>query len=284
MTIKSVFRCLQVMFRLRSYEPQKVRLKSLYRWLNQFPRNYHSALIRLAGSVRLVSKKETVETLTRVNEKILESLLEDDVSLCQGNVIYVTTDTAGSSSGVMLNLLRNHGNLERRGAVFLDSKDVLSIQDRTAELGFGAIIYVDDFAGTGRQFLRSRKRVAEYVVGTFSEFFLLTCICEEAITKIEGYGVEPRFGFVHLRTQRPLLEECDELGSDPRKLLLNLSFTHWNSDVALGFNNLATNVVFYYNAPNTTPLILRGNLKQQPIQGILPRYDDLPTESVSDRS
>ena len=44
----------------------------------------------------------------------------------------------------------------------------------------------------------------------------------------------------------------------------------------LGYGGLATMVVFYRNAPNTVPVILRGNVKQKPWVGILPRTTDLP--------
>ena len=133
----------------------------------------------MAAKIRFVTKQEAVGKLLELNSQVLTALNQDGVD--HGRVIYVTTDSAGSSSGVMLNLLRDRGNLERKGAKFLDSKDAIGIQEMTAKLGRGALIYIDDFAGTGKQFIRSRRNVAEYVVGTFSEFFLLPCICEEAL-------------------------------------------------------------------------------------------------------
>lgn len=279
MKLSTILRCIRVARRLKAYEPKRVRFLSLVQWLQQFPKRYHTSLIKLADHIRFVTKDDTVGFLTRVNEQILDSLRQDEVGLDRRNVIYVTTDKAGSSSGVMLNLLRDHGNLERRGAVFLDSNDIQAIQNCTAKKGYGAIIYVDDFAGTGRQFLKSRERVAEYIVGSFSEFFLLTCICEEAKTSIESVGVETKYGFVHFRAERPLLDDCSHFDSRFKCQLLELSHSHWNKKSALGYRGLATSIVFYRNAPNTTPLVLRGNLGQHPWHGILPRYDDLPNKS-----
>ena len=265
---------LRAWWKLKAYRPNRVTPRKLWRWARQFPREYRNDLLRLAANLRFVSEKETVNTLVELNRAVLGALREDDVSI--GQVIYMTTDTAGSSSGVMLNLLRDEANLERTEARFLHSRDSRGIQEATREIGLGAIIYVDDFAGTGKQFERSRRQVAEYVVGSFSEFFLLPCICEEAVARIQAVGVESRAGFVHTSDERPLRSECEFLPEGRRRALNKLSEENWgNRKKSLGFGRLATNVVFYRNAPNTTPLVFRGNLGQHPYHGIVPRFDDL---------
>ena len=221
-----------------------------------------------------MTKQEVIQSLLELNSRAIAALRKDGVGY--ERVIYVTTDSAGSSSGVMLNMLRDRGNLERKGVKFLDSRDARGIRATTTELGHGALIYVDDFAGTGKQFTRSRKRAAEYVVGTFSEFLLLPCICEEALDKVAGSGVVPLAGFMHGKSDRPLRAECSDLSEDRREALINLSVEKFGDrSVSLGFDALATNVVLYRNAPNTTPLLFRGNLRQAPIRGIVPRWDDL---------
>ena len=50
---------------------------------------------------------------------------------------------------------------------------------------------------------------------------------------------------------------------------------HPKKKIALGFDGLATNVIFYRAAPNTTPLVLRGSLGQKPYVGLVPRFDEL---------
>jgi hypothetical protein len=49
-----------------------------------------------------------------------------------------------------------------------------------------------------------------------------------------------------------------------------------HSRMGLGFSSMATMVVLYRNAPNTTPLVIRGNLDQRSFVGIFPRTTDLP--------
>ncbi len=260
--------------RLRSYKPKKVTLWTLVRWARQFPKDCRADLIRLVANLRFLSEEETIAHLVDLNRMVLCALEKDGIDI--RNVIYVSTDTAGSSSSVMLNLLRDHANLEQRRAKFLHSGEGLKIQQCTRKLERGAIVYVDDFAGTGKQFIRSRRHVAEYVVGAFSEFFLLPCICEEAQSRVEAAGIKSLSGFVHKKSERPFLGDCDFLEPGQRERLLKLSYKHWNERAALGFCRLATNVVFYRTTPNTTPLIFRGNRGQDPFRGVIPRYDDLP--------
>src|SRR5439155_23764590 len=110
-----------------------------------------------------------------------------------------------SSSPVMLNLLRDAANLEKRGCKFVDGKDELGLMKAMTELGEGAIIYVDDFVGTGNQFCEARDFAAKnFVVNTFSEFLLVPAICEEAIYKLSERGIEAFAGHVHSKAERPL--------------------------------------------------------------------------------
>ena len=131
--------------RLRGYEPKKVTLREVMRWARQFPKGYRNELVRLVARFRFVSEEETAHHLVALNRKVLDSLKDDGLS--EKNVIYITTDTAGSSSSVMLDLLRRRANLERAGAKFLHYVDGEEIQKKTMQLQYGAIIYVDDFAG-----------------------------------------------------------------------------------------------------------------------------------------
>ena len=247
---------------------------SLIQWSNQFPKEYRSELIYLVSKICFISEKETIRWLVSLNERVLEALKSDGVPV--ENIIYITTDIAGSSSGVMLNLLKTRAKLERLGVRFLHSGEGEAIQKATKDLEFGAIIYIDDFAGTGKQFARSRTRAAEYIVGNFSEFFIVPCICEEALQKCGEIGVQAESGFVHKMCHRPLREGSNILTRERSLRLTKLCKENFGKrTIAMGFGGLATNVVFYLNAPNTTPLLFRGNLHQQPLRGILPRFDDL---------
>jgi hypothetical protein len=263
----------KIFFYFRGYRPQKVTLVSLWKWISQFPPPIRGHLLLLLDDIIYFSEGETIRNLVDHNQTILDKLDVDGIGL--DKVIYVAFDTAASSSHVMLNLLRDNENLERRGARLLGSRDAKSIEETTAEIQSGAIIYVDDFSGTGKQFIRNRTWSADFVVGSFSEFFLAPVICEEAIQQISETGVVPITNFTHTISQRPLHRNTPERPGFPKEDLVGLCH-EINGSNGLGFKKLATMVVFYRNAPNSTPLLFRGNLKQSPYKGLFPRSDDLP--------
>lgn len=261
----------KILFYFRGYRPQPVTPLSVWRWLSQFPVSHRRQLLLLLDHVIYMSEQRTVASLVSLNQNILSRLRADDVEL--DRVIYVSIDTAGSSSPVMLNLLRDAENLVRRGAKFVDSKNRFSLRDLTGTIGSGAIVYVDDFAGTGKQFRGNREWAAQFILGTFSEFFLAPVICEEACQRMEESGVVPVSSLVHTTDQRPLHRESKILTDHWKSHIIDLC-KEIHPKAGLGFGSLATMVVFYRNAPNTMPLVFRGSLKQSPYRGVFPRFDD----------
>lgn len=259
--------------RYRSYRPQAVTLAVLHKWIAQFPRRTRTSILKLFNGVTYFTEKETEQMLVRLNKLILSDLAEDDIS--PENIIYVSLDTTGSSSHVTLSLLRDRANLERKNSKLIDSKDTRSLSEVTNTLETGAIVYVDDFCGTGNQFRKNRDLVAPYIIGNFAEFFLVPCICEEAVETLEEAGVTPIWEYLHTKKERPLHAECGVLEADIKEELVKLA-EQIHPHAGLGFRKLATMIVFYRNAPNTMPLLFRGSLKQSPRIGVFPRSDDLP--------
>lgn len=272
--LRSLAAAARAMYQFRGYEPQPVTAARVWHWVRQFQLRHRAPLLRLLSKVRYISKREAIGALTRLNAEILRRLDEDGVDISQ--VIYVSLDSAGSSSGVMLNLLRDHANLERRGARFIHSQDGFGLSELTKTLERGALIYVDDFAGSGKQFVRSRRNAAKFVVGSFSEYLLVVCACEESVARASVEGIEVSAHIVHRKSDRPLRAESHLLNAADRESLRELCAS-MHPQAGLGFDKLSTSVVLFRNSPNTTPLVLRGNLGQKPIRGVLPRFDDLPT-------
>ena len=227
----------------------------------------------LLSKVIFITEEQARSAIVTLNEKIIEKLAADGIRPEQ--IIYVQIDEAGSSSPVMLNMLRDTANLSRRGFKFIDSRNINGLQELTSGINTGAIIYVDDFSGTGKQFTKNRRWVAQFIIGNFSEFFLAPCICEEAVNRISIVGVALYYQITHLKTERPLHPECAILENSIKEEIRGIC--HEISPTAgLGFEKLATMVVLYRNAPNTVPLLFRGSLGQDPYIGIFPRSDDLP--------
>jgi hypothetical protein len=222
--------------------------------------------------VEFFDEEKIVKALVTGNNEILERLRSDGID--RDNIIYVQHDDAGSSSGVMLHYLRDAAQLQLTESILLDGANKDEISKWTNYLQVGAIIYVDDFAGTGNQFLTNRKTVAPFVAGSFSEFYLSVVVCEEAKKRIEAENVVPISQKVHNLIDRPLLNGCLTLSELERIGLCELETQNFGGE-AFGYSQLATNVVFFRNTPDTTPRLLRGHDNQTPLKGIVPRTTDL---------
>jgi hypothetical protein len=112
----------------------------------------------LLEKVAYFSEAQVKKFLVDQNNALMSRLEAD--GLLPNKFIYVQVDEAGSSSPVMLNLLRDSAGLQQRGCHLLDSRDISSLISLTNSLGEGAIIYVDDFLGSGMQFCQSRDFTA----------------------------------------------------------------------------------------------------------------------------
>jgi hypothetical protein len=270
--VRDLAKHLSLWWKFRDYQPQKVTLGTLRTWLNQFDKNDRASVLKILASVDYLNEHEVRKILIAQNDALLRHLRDSNIPAKK--IIYISIDDAGSSSSVILNLLRDACHLERRGCRLLDSRDVLGISRLSAEIENGAIIYVDDFSGSEGQFSKSRDFVAENLIGTFAEFFLVACICEEALYKLAERQVEARAGGVHSKAARPLHEQGGSLEQTEKERLRKLCM-EIDKRGGLGYGSLATNVVLYRNCPNTVPVLLRGNKGQDTMVGILPRTDDL---------
>lgn len=260
-------------WRFHDYEPQPVTFKAVNSWLGQFKATDRKYLFTLIRHVKYIDTNHTRRALCDLNRELLRRLASYGIP--PERVIYVQVDDAGSSSHWILAMLKNAERLENLGCTFLDSKNVRGLNEATDRFEEGAIVYVDDFAGTGNQFCRSRDFVVQHTVGNFVEFFLLPCICEEAMEALSVRGVEPRALYIHEKTSRLLHPVANICPSHVKQRLLELS-AQLDPKYGLGYRNLASMVAFSRNCPTSTPLLLRGNKNQSPFVGILPRTTDLP--------
>lgn len=263
-----------VLFVFKDYQPQKVTLIAFHKWLSQFRFKDQKAILHLFNSLIYYDEKETKRILFKLNAELTQILLSDS-KLDPSKIIYATFSTPGSSSHVMLNYLRDLANLERKGFKLIDISNAKVLSDITNKLGEGVIIYVDDFAGSGKQFEDNRNFAASFIQGNFSEYFLAPVICIEAKLKFDKMGVESVSSQIHDFEERPLHSKSSKFLLSEKLRLIQICM-EINRGAGLGYDKMAAMTIFYRNSPNNTPLIFRGNLKQKPIRGIFPRADDLP--------
>jgi hypothetical protein len=258
--------------RYRGYKPQPLKFFSALRWLNQFEEQDRILAERLLDNVIYLSESTTREILVNQNTELMKRLR--NAGLPAKKLIYVSFHEAGSSSPVMLNLLRDSANLERMGCRLIDGRNTLGLVKAMNDVGEGALIYIDDFIGSGTQFCKEHDFIARNFVGTFSEFIIAPSICEEAFEKLDERGIQVFAGHKHVKSERPLHAESTVFDDNQRSRIATVCKRI--NKFGLGFQDLATMVVLYRNAPNSVPIMLRGNVNQEPYFGIFPRWMDLP--------
>src|SRR5579863_9698449 len=145
--------------RFPDYKPKPLSLFAVNRWINQFEKRDRKLAEQLLESVIYISEDRTREILVEQNAALMKRLFE--AGLKPNKLIYLQVHDAGSSSPVMLNLLRDAAGLERLGCKFVDGRDSLRLNTTMNEVGIGALIYVDDFVGTGNQFCKARDFAAK---------------------------------------------------------------------------------------------------------------------------
>jgi|ERR1700733_1313794 len=260
-------------WRFRDYKPLPVTFGRAKKWIEQFQPRDRKAAGLLLEKVVYLSEKRTRSILVQQNSALMDRLAE--AGLPPNKLVYVQVHDAGSSSGVMLNILRDAAGLDRLGCHLIDAHNSLELIKVTNEVGEGAVIYVDDFVGTGNQFCQERNFVAQNIVGTFSEFLLVPCICEEGLSRVAKEGVEAVAGHVHSKAERPLHDHSHVMDRDSKRRLREVC-TEISAKMGLGYDRLATMVILYRNAPNTVPSLFRGSPNQDPFAGLFPRWKDLP--------
>jgi hypothetical protein len=230
-----------------------------------------------------MSETKARDILVEQNAVLMKRL--SDAGLPPEKLIYVSVHDvhdAASSSPVLLNLLRDTARLRNFGCKFIDSRDLLGLNEAMNDLGEGALIYVDDFVGSGIQFCEARDYAADFsamaAMTTFSEFIIAPCICEEAYEELEVRGIEAFTGHKHLKSQRPLHADSTIFTDEEKESLLLVCDRI--SRYGLGFMNMGVMVVPWLNAPDNVPIVLRGSQGQTPYVGIFPRTTDFPIQSV----
>ncbi len=159
--IFSAVRSLRLLFRLKGYEPQPITPSTLYRWLNQFEAADRSAVLTLLENVTFFNKERVVRSLLDQNAALHEKLSIEGIN--PDHIIYVHIDEPGSSNSIMINLLRNRANLQRLDCRFVDASNPAKVLEWIVKLKQVAVVYVDDFLGSGDQFCTARDAMVSSI-------------------------------------------------------------------------------------------------------------------------
>lgn len=276
MYLKSI-RCYIEQIRFRGYIPKPITKDVIWQWLNHFEPQHQDLAFKLLKKIKYFSQNEMERSFIAHNTRLLGQL--NALGIPDKNIIYVSLDDAGSSSDKMIIMLKERVRLEKRIKKFIHAHDIHELAATISKLENGAIIYVDDFAGTGKQFLKSRNFIAKNVplLNLFSEYLLVHCMCDEAYKNISPLGIDIRWANYHSYIDRPLHPNSTLITEKDKEIMMKYCRAVSPSS-PLGYGDMAAMVTYYRNSPNNMPSIFRGKENQQEWMGILPRLTDVPVE------
>ena len=172
-----IFYSFKAALRFRDYGPQPVTFGSAHKWMGQFEPKDRRIVGSMLDNVVYFSEDKTKRTLIKLNEQLMKRLADDGIPAKK--IIYVSFDQTASSSHMMLGILRDNAALLQRGCDICDSKNTRDLKNLTDRLEAAAIVYIDDFIGSGRQFCDSRDFTMQHIFADVSEFMLAPSVCEE---------------------------------------------------------------------------------------------------------
>jgi hypothetical protein len=177
--------------------------------------------------------------------------------------------SAGESGDSMLHTLRRACGLTRQADndLFAYKSDLLRLQPTFQD----TVIFVDDFAGTGRQACTYwEETMAELLPGSPNTYLLLVAATERAIQRIETDTPLRVITYDHLNSTDDIFSpDCLHFSDiDKQKLLMYNSRA--DPRIPRGSGDCGTLVVFTHGAPNDSIPILHANRRGW--QGLFPRH------------
>jgi len=232
-------------------------------WLNNFDEEHKELALKLLDYVDYYDNTRILNACRNILTQV-KSLKNNDLS----NVFFVGLGSAGKSGSAMLTTFRSANSLSgtTHNSKFLHMSELNNLYDKENI----SIVFIDDFIGTGDQFLSYYKEIGELIPQNADITLAIVCGFRRSIDKIQT-ETEVRVLTSHY------LEESDRLFSrenthftNDEKAILKTYCDKTGSQDPYGYSDSQAKVVFHYRTPSNTVSILGVN--KQSWRGLFPRY------------
>lgn len=265
-------RCLDLAKRFREYDPKPVRYWDVVAYLRQFDRKDRSHAIKMLQCVQFIGREALLSLMLAKLQEIVKQAETDEIS--PDSVIVVPASAAGDSSAQVHALLSNDQRCTALGVIFF-SGTPLQLASKIKPLQSPVIVFVDDFAGSGEQFVKAHKGWSGAIQRYSPTTYFLACImCSPAIDRTSQEGVIATPGREHRTSE--MFSECTQAQCGFEGACILRSYAEEiHSALPLGFKNMGSMVVLFRNSSNNMPFLIRGTLGQRVWKGLFPRRDQL---------
>lgn len=224
-------------------------------WLNRFDADHLAIARKVLDEVVIVSEFE----IHQGYKDALDSLdgWSKESSQRAGRWYFVGVGSAGESGPAMLRLFREANSMtaDKWQSYFVTTKDL----PRLALSALDHVVFVDDFAGTGRQMVNYWPIMEELVASEAKCYLFLTAVTEKAANEIETKTE------LNLRSPRTIANSANIFAAENSKfndaekaILLKYGKKAW-PDNPKGFGECGLTLVLSHKTPNNTIPILHAN-------------------------
>jgi hypothetical protein len=185
-----------------------------------------------------------------------------------GRWFFAGYGSAGESGQAMLRIFREANNLsaQRHQDLFVSSRELPSLKLSAQD----TVVFIDDFAGTGAQVVKSWP-VTKELLGSEARAFLVLCaITQRALSKISSDTGLRVISNVVLNHSHNVLSTRSTTFTGNEKTRLREYCRRADPRNPEGFGNCGLLLVLSHRTPNNSLPILHVNLPRW--RGIFPRY------------
>ena len=240
--------------------------EDLQNWLSQFDADDQDFAARILDSVEVVSNEQIFEGYRNILDRLPG--WDRARSRRMGNWYFVGFGRASESGGHMLRVFREANNLaaQQHDDLFRNIQELVG-------LGLGiedTVVFVDDFAGSGKQACEYWPTVRELVASDATIYLLLTACTQTAIERITSETDAKLVASLILEdADNVFASKCKLLNSREKTALMKYCMTADKKNPK-GYGDCGLLLVLSHRTPNNTIPILHVDKGRW--RGLFPRY------------
>jgi hypothetical protein len=227
----------------------------LREWLSHFQAEHLSIAYKVLDAVMVVTEREIHQGYRDVMTSLpgwSKSAADRD-----GRWFFVGVGGAGESGSAMLRMFR-----EANGLTSVSWQEYFKMPrelPRLALTAYDHVVFVDDFAGTGRQIVNYWPLMQELVASEAACYLLLTALTNDAELNItRNTDLDVRAPLKLEKAANIFADECDLFNDDERQVLENYGKIAWTA-FPKGFGDCGLTLILSHKTPNNTIPILHAN-------------------------